>query len=367
MGRIKEVIKVSFAGIFVNLILVIIKTLVGIFSGSIAIITDAINNLSDVLSSIITILGMYLSNKAPNKKHPYGYGKMEYLTSLFIGIIIIYTGFLVFKEAFIKIINPTTQSYTGVMFLILIIGTFAKIILGTYYNRKGKKLNSGALCASGVDALMDAVVSLTTIISAMIMYFCKISIDGYLGVAISIFVFKYGFQVLLESSHNIIGKRIDNELTKKIKEYINNYEEVFGTYDLILNQYGPEKIIGATNIEVNENMTAKQIHSLTRKISQEVFDKFGVILTIGIYASNEEDDKCKEIKEYILEILKEYDTISQLHGYYVDEQTNTITFDLIFDFNEKNSLKLKDEIIEKIKEKYPDYSYNVIIDNDFSD
>lgn len=367
MGRIKEVIKVSFVGIFVNLVLVIFKAIVGFFSGSIAITMDAINNLSDAISSIITMLGMYLSNKAPNKKHPYGYGKIEYVTSLLISMIIIYTGILAFKESFIKIFNPVIASYTNVMFVIIFIGVATKLVLGKYYIKKGKKLNSDALSASGIDAIMDAVISLSTLIGALITYFFGFSIDGILGVIISILILKYGIEILMESFNNIIGKRIDNEFTKKIKESINKYEEVYGTYDLILNQYGPEKIIGATSIEVSDKLTAKQIHLLTRKISQEIFENYGVILTIGIYASNEDDEESAKIKNYIIEILKEYENVSQIHGYYIDTETNTISFDLIFDFVEKNSVNIKNEIIDRIKTKYPKYSFNVIIDNDFSD
>ena len=173
--------------------------------------------------------------------------------------------------------------------------------------------------------------------------------------------------MLKETANSVIGTRIDKDLAKKIKETINSFEEVQGAYDLILHSYGPTKIIGSVHIQVDDNMTAKQIHSLTRTIETKVYTELGIILTIGIYASNTNDEKTAKIKNELDDIIKKYESILQLHGFYVDTKNNTIMFDLIIDFKEKDGEKIREEVIAKISKKYPEYKYFAVIDKDFSD
>lgn len=365
--RQKEIVKVSFIGILTNVVLVGFKAAVGFLSGSISIIMDALNNLSDALSSIITIIGMFFAGKAPDKEHPYGHGKIEYITSLIIAAFVLITGITSLYESIIKIIKPSIASYTPVMLLIILVAVFVKYTLGRFVKKRGRDLNSDSLIASGSDAQFDSIISLSTLVGALISYIFKFSIDGYLGVIISLVIIKSGYEIVADSFNNIIGIRIDSEFSKKLKKYITSYDEVLGCYDLILHQYGPEKIIGSIHIEVNDDLTAKSIHSLTRKISEDVFLKYGVILTIGIYASNTDSEEHLSIKKTIKKILKDYPTIIQFHGYYVEEETKTISIDLIFDFKEKDVIKIKDKIIDKLAIKIPDYKFNIVIDNDFSD
>ena len=173
--------------------------------------------------------------------------------------------------------------------------------------------------------------------------------------------------MLKETLNSVIGVRVDNNLAKQIKETINNFEEVQGTYDLILHNYGPTQMIGSVHIQVDDEMSAKQIHALTRTIEGKVYEELGIILTIGIYASNTNDEETAQIKKELDEIIKEYDTILQLHGFYVDTKTSTIMFDLMIDFKEQHAEELRDKVIAKITEKYPQYKYHAIIDKDFSD
>ena len=365
--RDKKIIKVGVIGIITNLLLVIIKEIIGFISCSFSLIMDGINNLSDALSAIITIIGMHLASKEPDKEHPYGHGKIEYITSSIIATIILITGVLAFYESIKRIIDPVKANYTKEMLVLITLGVFVKYFLGTYVQKKGKELNSDSLVAAGLDALFDAIIATSTLIGALISYLLNISIEGYLGIFISFMIIKSGYEIIKRSFDLIIGTRINPELIKKIKESINKNKKVLGTYDLILHEYGPEKLIGSIHIEVDDTLTAKEIHKLTREISEEIYDKYQVILTIGIYASNITDNEYKEIKKELKKILKNYPHVSELHGYYIDTDTNTISFDLIFDFKEKDCLNCKEEIIEKIKEKYPNYNYNIIIDNNFNE
>ena len=366
MERNKEIVKVSILGIIVNVILVIFKSIIGLIVNSIAVILDAINNLSDALSSIITIIGTKLSNKKPNKKHPYGYGRIEYFSSIIIAIIVLIAGLTSFKESFDKIISPVESDYSIASIIIIIVGVFVKFFFGRYVKSKGEKLNSGSLIASGADAISDSILSLSTFIGAIISIIWHISLEGYLGVVISIFILKSAIEILRDTINDLIGVRADSKLTNDIRKVINNYKDVIGVYDLSLHNYGPNKIIGSAHIELKDDLNVRDVHRLTRRIEVEIYEKFGIILTIGIYASNEVGE-FKDIKKYIVKLLKDYENIMQMHGFYVDEEYKVISFDLIFNFEENNQLEKCEEIKNRLKDKYPKYDFHIILDTDFAD
>lgn len=367
MDRQKIIIKTSIKGIIVNLILVAFKAIVGFLANSVMIILDAVNNLSDALSSTITIAGAKLAAKMPDKEHPYGHGRIEYLASLFIAIIIFTAGIGAFKESIEKIIHPVHSNYTIISLVVITVAVITKFVLGTYVKNTGKKINSQSLIASGTDALFDGIISLSTLIAAIVSMIWHINLEGILGAIISIFIFKSSIEILKVTINDMIGSRIDEELAKKIKETINSFEVVEGAYDLILHNYGPTGMIGSVHIQVPDEMTAKEIHTLTKEIEMKVYKEFNIILTIGIYAANTSDKKFANVKSDLEQIIKKYESILQLHGFYVDTRTNNIMFDLIIDFNEKDPKGVKDRVVLEIKEKYPEYEYSVIIDNDYSD
>lgn len=366
MNRNKEIVKVSIFGIIVNLILVAFKAVIGIIVNSIAIVLDAVNNLSDVLSSVITIIGAKLSKKKPDKKHPYGHGRIEYFSAIVIAIIILAAGITSLKESVEKIIHPIKAEYSIISLVIVIVAVFVKFFFGKYVKKQGEKLNSGSLIASGIDAISDSVISLSTLIAAIISIIWHISLEGYIGIIISLFILKSSIDILKQSVDDMLGKRADPELTQKLREFINSYEDVQGVYDIIIHNYGPDKIIASVHIQVDDYMTAKEIHRLTRRIIVDVYTKLGILLTIGIYASNDSEEY-KEIKDYISKVLNDYQNIIQMHGFYVDEEYKSISLDLIFSFDELEPDKKVEEIIHKLKKKYPKYEFNIILDTDISD
>ena len=367
MEREKIIVKTSIKGIIVNLILVTFKAIVGIIANSVMIVLDALNNLSDALSSIITIIGVKLAGKMPDKKHPFGHGRIEYFSSMIIGVIVLIAGLTAFKESAQKIISPEETNYTVVSLAIIAVAVIVKYIFGMYVKNTGKKINSQSLVASGTDALFDSIISLSTLIAAIISIIWNINLEGILGIAIAIIIVKSSVEILKETIDNMIGTRADSELTTKIKETINAFEEVQGTYDLILHNYGPDEMIGSVHIQVADEMTAKDIHVLTKTIETKVFKEHGIILTIGIYACNTSNQKFAKVKHDLDEVVKKYNSILQLHGFYVDTRFNNIMFDLIIDFNEKKPKDIRDSVIKEMKDKYPEYEYSVIIDNDYSD
>lgn len=364
--REKQIVKVSILGIVVNIILVIFKGIIGLITNSIAIILDAVNNLSDALSSVITIVGTFLAGKKPDKKHPFGYGRIEYFSSVIIALIVLIAGLSAFKESFSDIINPTKSNYSIISLIIIVVAVLVKFFFGMYVKKEGVKFNSNSLIASGTDAISDSFLSASTLLAAIISLLFNISLEGYLGVIISLFILKSAIEILKDTINDMIGIRVDSSLSKELKQTILSNEGVLGVYDLTFHSYGPNKIIATAHIGVDDDMKALIIHRLTRKITVEVYEKYGIILTIGIYASNDKG-KYKEIKKYLNDIIKEYKTIIEVHGFYVDEESSNISFDLIFDFKEREIEKIIEEIKDKLTTKYPEYSYSVIIDTDFSD
>ena len=367
-NREKVVIKTSIISIISNIVLASFKAFVGILANSIAIISDAINNLSDALSSIITIVGTKLAGKAPDKKHPYGYGRIEYMTSLIVSGIVLYAGITAFVESVKKIIHPETPDYSTITLIILTAGIIVKFILGIYVKKKGKDINSDSLVASGSDAFNDAILSISVLASAIIFMIFNISLEAYVGVVLSIFIIKAGLELIKESVDNMLGVRIESDLARKIKKEVSKEKGVQGAFDLILNDYGPDKYLGSIHIEVADTLSIAEVDKISRKITKNISEKYGVILhTIGIYSINTKDKKIMKIQKEIHDIVFSHEGILQMHGFYIDEEDKTISFDIIIDFKIKNREEEYMKIYDEIKKKYKDYTINITLDVDISD
>ncbi len=368
INREKVVITTSIISILSNIVLAGFKAFVGLLSNSIAIISDAVNNLSDALSSIITIVGTKLAGKAPDKKHPYGYGRIEYMTSFVVSGIVLYAGITALIESIKKIINPEAPDYSTITLIILMAGIIVKFILGIYVKKKGKIVNSDSLIASGSDAFNDAILSISVFASAIIYMIFNISLEAYVGVLLAIFIVKAGFNLIKESVDNILGVRIESNLAKQIKKDIIKDKNVKGAFDLILNDYGPDKYLGSVHIEVEDTLSVSDIDKISRKISKNIMEKYGVILhTIGVYSINTKDEKIIKIQKDIHDIVFSHSEILQMHGFYFDEEDKSISFDIIIDFNAKNREEIYIKIYEEIEAKYKDYKINITLDVDMSD
>ena len=363
MSRQDKIVKTSIIGIVVNLILVAFKAVVGIATNSIAITLDAVNNLTDALSSIITIIGAKLAGRAPDKDHPYGYGRIEYFSSVIIAAIVLWAGITALMESWPKIFNPDVTNYTTVSLVIIAVAVVVKILLGQYVKRIGESINSQALVASGSDALFDAILSLSTLVAAIISIFFHISLEGILGVIISIVIIKASIDMLRETLDSMIGARVDSELSRKIKDSILEVPGVYGAYDLSLHNYGPEDMQGSVHVEIDDSLTAVDIHKLTRQIAVKIYKEFSIALTIGIYAHN---DAHKDIRDDLYDIASKYEEVLEIHAFMVYEAEKLITFDIIVDFDADRE-SVKEKILSEIKQKHPEFNYIMIDDYDVSD
>ena len=367
MNRTKAIVGVSLRGIGVNLVLVAFKAFVGILANSISVVLDAVNNLSDALSSIITIIGTKIAGKGADKKHPYGHGRVEYITSSIIAVIMLVAGVTALKESIEKIIKPAQTDFKIYSVVIIAAAVVTKIFLGLYFRKKGKEYRSSSLVTSGTDALFDAILSAATLVSAVVAMVWGHNIEGFLGVGISVFILKAGIEVMREAISELIGVRIDSELAEGIKSKIASFEEIHGAYDLVLHTYGPGQLIGAVHVEVDDDLTARQIDTLTRKIMADVYRQFGVILTVGIYASNTSDDISRTIRRAAEKKIGEYPQILQMHGFYMEHEAKVVSLDIIIDFKEKNSKEICEELRSALQAEFPEYRFYVNLDRDFSD
>ena len=271
-----------------------------------------------------------------------------------------------------KIIHPEPAEYTFVTILILMVAILAKILLGRYVKKVGKEYNSESLCATGADALFDALVTGSTLLAAICgMIFGhkldNIPIDGILGGFISLIIIKAGYEMMMKPVNELLGERIPAGLAKSIKADICEISPVLGAYDLQLHNYGPEQIVGAVNIAIPEEMTAREIHVLTQKIHTIIHEKYGVILTVGIYAVVTGDKHIVEMQDGVNAIVSSMPGVLQVHGMFINPTEHIISFDIVIDFSVNDIAALKKEINERLVERYPGFNVKIHIDKDWCD
>ena len=363
--REKVIVRTSLIGIAANVLLVTFKAIVGVISNSIAVILDAVNNLSDALSSVVTIIGTKLAARRPDKKHPLGHGRIEYLAAMIVSAIVLYAGFTSLIESIKKIIEPESADYSAWTLIVVGSAVVVKLALGRYVKITGKKVNSASLVATGSDALFDAAITASFLLSAAIYLIWGISLEAYVGVLISAFIIKAGVGMLLETFDDILGRRVDREFTEEIKRTVCEDEAVTGAFDLLLHNYGPDRYIGSVHVEIPDTMTADEIDRMERRIAERVFTKHGVILAgIGIYSTNTKDDEVKEMWAKIVRIVNSHDGVIQTHGFYADLEKKTVNLDIILDFGLEDRDAVFEHIKGDIEEAYPDFTIRMTMDVD---
>ena len=365
--RDRVIVKTSVIGIVTNVALAGFKAAVGLLANSIAVLLDAVNNFSDALSSVITIIGAKLAGKAPTKKHPLGYGRIEYLSALIVSAIVLYAGVTSLVESVKKIIAPEEADYSILSLIIIAVAVVVKLILGLYVRRRGKAVDSTALVASGSDALFDAILSTSVLACALVARFTGLSLEAYVGVVISIFILRAGFGMMAETVSDILGQRTDADTAKEVKSILSSLPGVRGAYDLVLNNYGPNKNYGSVHIEVPASMTAEEIDRLTRRAETEVYRATGIILTgIGIYSFNEENGDAASIRERVREIVLAHPFALQAHGFYADPETKEMRFDVVIAFDTDRAEALA-TLSKEVSKAFPEYTVRITPDVDVSD
>ncbi|MCR5670778.1 MAG: cation diffusion facilitator family transporter [Butyrivibrio sp.] len=365
--RRKVIIRTSLIGILVNILLAGFKFLVGMLSGSIAIVLDAVNNLSDALSSVITILGTSLAGKAPDKKHPYGYGRIEYLSAIVISVIVLYAGLTSLIESVRSILNPEAANYTAVTLAIVAVAVVVKIILGQFFIGTGKKVGSESLVASGTDARFDSIISAGTLFAAVIFLTTGFSLEAWIGAVISIIMIKSALEMLRDTISEILGERIDSAVSTAVKKTILSVDGVQGAYDLIFSDYGPDRVMASVHIEIPDTFTADRIDALARTIEDKVYEEHNIALvSIGIYSVNTKNEEVSKARAKVSKLISVHNEILQMHGFFVNFDKKDLRFDLVLDFV-PDRVAIFEKALEEIREAFPGYKVVANMDTSYSD
>ena len=367
-NRLKSILRASVVAIFINTALGIFKAIVGFLTHSVAITMDAINNFTDAASSFITIMAAYFASKDADRKHPFGYGRIEYLGTLLIGGLILYAGISAFIESMDKIINPNVAEYSVVTITIIIVAILVKILLALFTIKVGKNTNSDSLIASGKEAVSDIAISIATVVAAGIYVFANISIEAWLGVIISIMIIKAGVETLKEIVDKILGTPAEVSLVQDIKKEISAMENVIGAYDLILHNYGPDSYMASVHVAVCDTISVNEFDDLTRNIQDCIFEKYNVIISaVGMYSINTHDRGVIENREIINEIALSNEYVHAMHGFYMNSDNKKMRFDLVISFDAKNRRDVYNSVCQEIRDRYPDYEIVVGLDVDFNE
>lgn len=367
--RETAIIRTSAIGIAANVALAAFKAAVGILSNSIAVTLDAVNNLSDAISSIITIVGTKLSNKKADREHPFGHGRIEYITTTVIAAIIMYAGISSLIKSIQGIMDPVTPDYSPLSLVIIAVAVLVKIILGHYVHSVGNRVNSDTLIASGSDALFDATLSTSVLTAALIFIFTKISLEAYVGVVISGFIIKASIELLQGSIKEIIGMRPDAALSTLIYNIVKEDPDAEGVYDLIIHNYGPDRFVGSFHTEVLDTTSAIEIDTMIRRLSTEIYKQTSgkiIIAAIGIYARNTTDNRIVKMRTEVTEMALAHEGVLQVHGFIADIENQFMAFDTVIEFG-YDGKQIVHDIIHEVEAAYPDMNVSVLLDRDTSD
>jgi len=357
-------------GIIINVILFIIKLSVGLLVSSIAIMADAFNNLSDAASSLITILGFKLSNKPADREHPFGHGRIEYLSALIVAFMVMLVGLQFIKSSFERIVNPSPVTFELVPFILLFVSIFLKIWLSKFNKFVGEMINSTALKASSVDALGDVFTSTCVSISFLAAKFTTFPIDGYIGMVVAMFIVYSGFTLIKDTISPLLGEAPDPELVTSIKEMVLSYDKILGTHDLIIHNYGPGKCMASIHAEIPSDISVVVIHEVIDKAEREISSALNIYLVMHIDPICVIEGEVKEAYEEILSLIQEYEFIESIHDFRVvgEGEVKNLVFDLVVTASKKLTItdtELVNKISESIKKHHPYYNCIITVDKNF--
>ena len=365
-SRLKVILRTSIIGIIVNILLGIFKAIVGTISNSIAITLDAVNNFTDAGSSLITILSTSFSVKAPDKKHPFGYGRIEYLGTLLISVIILYAGVTSLVESAKGIIHREVAEYSTVSIVIIIVAVIVKTALAIFFSSVGKKVKSDSLIATGKEAVGDILISVATVVAVGIFLISGVSVEAWLGVIIALFIIKTGAELIIETVAKILGTGAEASLVRDIKKAIAEIEHVVGAYDLVLHNYGPDSYLGTVHIEVEDTVEVSEFDALSRQIQEVIAERFGVFISaVGVYSINTKDEKAVAIREEVRALVLDTEHVKQLHGFYLDDKS--MRFDVVISFDAGDRSRVYQKVVDKVQTKYPEYKVNIGMDMDYNE
>ena len=345
----------SIVGIICNVILFCAKLLIGLLAGSISVMADAFNNLSDAASSIVGLVGVKMAEKPADKDHPFGHGRIEYISAFIVAFIVIQVGFSLFKTSVGKIFHPEDMTFSWIAIVILILSIGVKLWLALFNRKLGKRINSKVLLATSTDALGDVIATSSTILSMAVYGILSVNIDGIVGIAVSLVVMYAGLNIAKDTLAPLIGEAIDPKLYREITNFVESFDGIEGTHDLIIHNYGSSRSMASIHAEVPNDVDIEVSHEIIDRIEREAGRRFGMLLVIHMDPIETHDQRVQEFHQMVKEVLEELDSRLKFHDFrvvYGKDHVNLI-FDLVVprEYNEAVQETLKTKISAMVRER----------------
>lgn len=356
---------VSALGIAVNLLIAAAKVVLGLLASSIAIVSEGINNASDALTSVLTLVGSRLAGKHPDKKHPFGYGRVEYLTSLVISGLILFTGIEMLISSVRLIFEPLELNISVLALAVVAVSALIKFFLGVFTVNAGRSSDSGALVGVGLDCRNDSFISLFTILSALIFIVFHVSVDAYVGVLMSLLVIKAGFDVLRDTVSELLGRPGDAELAAKLYREIRSTPGILGAVDMMLHNYGPDAYSGSVNVEIDHEKTVGEAYDFLHALQLRIMREYNVTMVFGVYAVDSDHEEVKVIRTHIADFVRGHEHVKSFHAVYLDPCSPRLYCDLIVDYELRDWELLREEFTAFMLERFPDRELVLTIETEF--
>ncbi|MBQ5310992.1 MAG: cation transporter [Oscillospiraceae bacterium] len=357
----------GIVGIICNVVLSAAKLVIGSVSGSIAVVSDAFNNISDCVSSLVTILGYKVSTKPADKKHPYGHGRTEYLASMFIGVLIVYLGVSLFVSSARKIISPEPVIPDKVSLIVLILSVLMKVWLTVFNKKVGTKINSPVMLATSQDARNDVFATSAAVIGVAAAYFTDMPVDGVMGALVSMYVCRSGLGVLKDTADDLIGRPLDDTVVDRITEIASKSGRIIGVHDILIHDYGPGRILASCNAEVDADEKLTEIHEVIDDAEREIERSLGIHITMHIDPVDTKDERIRRYRQDLSECAHKYCADADVHDFRILHQDTepTIAFDILFPFGYTGCEAAEKALREYAAEHYPDYKLEIYVEHGF--
>ena len=364
-SREGTVVTVSGLNILVNLIFAAIKVVIGLAVSSIAIVSEGVNNATDSATSLITIVGTKLSAKHPTEKHPFGFGRIEYLTSLLISVLILFTGAELMESSVKLIFEPQEMSISYVTMAIIAVSALVKLGLGTYTIKEGKRVDSSSLVALGTECRSDSVVSVITLVTALVFLVFQVSLDAYAGIIMSLIVLKAGFEVLKETLSDILGQAGEKELAQELYRIIRAEPLVLNAADMMLHNYGPDAYSGSVNVEIDHSKTVGEVYAALHELQLRIMHEKHITMVFGIYAVDRDHAQIRQLREQVAAFVRRQEHVTNYHALYIHPNGKDLYVDLVVDYDLADWEVLRKEFTAYMAELYPDKHLELVIETNY--
>lgn len=359
----------SVVGIFCNIVLFVVKGMIGYLLHSISVMADAFNNLSDAGSSIIGLVGVKMASKPADEDHPFGHGRIEYIAALIVSFLVIEVGFTFFKDAVGKIRHPEELKFQALSVAILVLSIGVKLWMSYFNRRLGKRINSKVMLATAADAMGDVITTTATIVSILFFGFTGINIDGFVGLGVSLVVIWAGVEIAKDTLEPLIGEAIAPEEYEKITHFVEGYDGIVGSHDLIVHNYGPGRSMASIHAEVPNDVEIEVSHEIIDRIERDAIKQLGIFLVIHMDPVETKDMHVLQVRRQVEQILEAVDPVVSIHDFRMidgKEQVNLI-FDMVvpFEYDKKKQEGLRMTLIKLLQLTDPRYQCVITVERSY--